>query len=70
MKNGDCYIGNFKNGLINGNGIFKKSNGEMYDGGFFNGKKNGFGKFFDKNGNLIHSGYWNMDMFVGDKIVD
>ncbi len=70
LKNGDCYIGNFKNGLINGNGIFKKSNGEMYDGGFFNGKKNGFGKFFDKNGNLIHSGYWNMDMFVGDKIVD
>ncbi len=39
MKNGDCYIGNFKNGLINGNGIFKSNNGELYNGCFLNGKK-------------------------------
>ena len=31
-------VGNFKNGLINGNGIFKNNNGEMYNCRFFNGK--------------------------------
>ena len=65
MNNG----GNFINGLINGNRIFKNNNGEMYNERFFNGKKHGFGKFFDKNGNLLYSWYWNMDKFVGDKIV-
>ena len=70
MKNGDCYIGIFKNGLINGRGIFKNNKGEKFNGFFSNGKKHGMGKLYDKDGNLIASGYWNMDKFVGKKIVN
>lgn len=67
MKNGDSYIGNFKNGLINGKGVYKNYKGDKYTGYFFNGKKHGFGKLVDKNGNLIVSGYWNMDKFIEKK---
>ena len=38
--------GNFINGLINGNRIFKNNNIEMYNGRFFNGKKTWFWKVF------------------------
>ena len=39
MKNGDCYIGIFKNGLINGRGIFKNIKGEKFNGFFWGGKE-------------------------------
>jgi hypothetical protein len=67
MKNGDCYNGIFKNGLICGKGVLKTGKGEKYCGYFNNGKKHGIGKLFDKDGNLICSGYWNNDNFVGKK---
>ena len=65
MKNGDKYIGTFKNGFIYGRGICENNKGEKYSGFFSNGKKNGMGKITDVNGNIIASGYWNNDVFIG-----
>ena len=65
MKNGDKYIGTFKNGFIYGRGICENNKGEKYSGFFSKGKKHGMGKLFDSKGNIIASGYWNMDKYIG-----
>ena len=70
MNNGDVFIGNFKNGLINGKGVFKNEKGDKYIGSFLNGKKHGMGKLVDVNGNEIANGFWNLDNFVGKKNVN
>ena len=64
-KNGDIYIGDFKNGLINGKGKYINSLGEQYIGGFLWGKKHGIGKFYNKDGKLIQFGNWKNDKFFG-----
>ena len=45
LNNGETIIGNFIDGIINGNGIQYFSNGDIYEGNFINGKLNGFGKY-------------------------
>ena len=68
-KNGDVYLGIFKNGLINGKGILKYQNGEKYVGFFLNGKKNGIGKIYDINGKVYKCGYWKKDKYIGNKYI-
>ena len=50
-KNGNYYIGQFKNDKFNGKGILYNKNGNIiYEGDFINGKIEGNGKHFYKNG--------------------
>ena len=46
------YIGQFKNDMPNGKGIYYDKNGNIrYEGDFVNGKREGFGKIIDEDGN-------------------
>jgi hypothetical protein len=38
LNNGETIIGNFIDGIINGNGIKYFSNKDIYEGNFINGK--------------------------------
>ena len=50
-ENGTYYIGEFKDGLINGKGIrYRKSGNILYDGEFVNDKFEGNGKYIWKDG--------------------
>ena len=70
MQNGDKYIGNFNNGLINGEGTFiNNNNGEKYVGNFESNKKSGYGKLFDKNGNLIKEGIWENGLYINSEYI-
>ena len=51
-KDGTEYIGSFKEGIIDGYGIFKWKNGDKYEGEVKNGKIHGIGKFTYKNGKI------------------
>ena len=55
-SNGRVYIGDFKNGLRDGNGI-NEINGHRYEGDWKEGKLNGQGKMTYKNGR-IYEGEW------------
>jgi hypothetical protein len=46
------YIGEFKNDLIEGKGIYKHSNGDVYEGDFKNDNKEGKGKYKLENGDV------------------
>lgn len=52
------YVGNFKNGLLEGKGILISSNKTIYYGEFFNGKFHGNGNIYSKNGEIITKGKW------------
>lgn len=56
----DTYIGNFKNGLPEGEGKYIYANGNTYTGTFHNGLKDGKGIFrFLEDGTLfVQEGYW------------
>ena len=44
--NGNTYEGDWRDGLMHGNGIFRwKNTGAEYDGGYEKGKKHGMGNF-------------------------
>lgn len=45
-------MGNFRNGKMEGKGIFKFKNGNIYDGEYRNNKKHGFGKYM-KDGKVF-----------------
>jgi len=49
-KNGDKYVGEFKNNNLNGYGKLTKKNGEIFDGYFENGEFNGEGSVTLING--------------------
>ncbi|MGH1338911.1 MAG: caspase family protein [Aureispira sp.] len=44
-KNGDKYIGEFKNSVPHGRGAYYGKNGSVYKGPFVNGKRQGYGTF-------------------------
>ena len=46
----DRYIGEYKDGQMNGNGTLEFSNGNKYDGEFKYGNFNGIGKYYFSNG--------------------
>ena len=43
FNNGDICLGNWKNDLLHGQGIYIFKNGCRYEGEFSNGSRNGFG---------------------------
>jgi hypothetical protein len=57
FKNGDKYVGEFRNDLFNGNGVFIWNDGARYDGQWKNGLKNGEGDYILKNGEVL-KGIW------------
>ena len=50
---GTKYIGDWKDGICEGYGIYYMNNGERYEGHFSNNKYNGYGKYFYNNGNFL-----------------
>ena len=50
LKNGDRYEGEWKNGKIEGKGIYCRNNGDRYEGDFKNGKREGKGILYLNNG--------------------
>ena len=48
-----CVLGEFKEGLMHGRGIFKYTNGDVYEGEFLSDVRHGSGVHKDKFGNQI-----------------
>ncbi|QED23698.1 MORN repeat-containing protein [Candidatus Deianiraea vastatrix] len=57
FPDGGCYIGEIKNGKMEGNGEYKWPNGESYKGNFKNGKMDEYGEYEFPNGE-IYKGSW------------
>lgn len=64
FKDGNKYIGFFRNGLPHGRGTVFYSNGERYEGEMANAKFNGYGTLFMKDGSQA-SGYWKDGVYTG-----
>jgi hypothetical protein len=58
-KTNNLYEGEFKDGLMTGNCIFKWANGDRYEGNVIDGIFEGKGKYFWKNGNEYEGNYEN-----------
>ena len=56
LNNGEIIMGNFIDGIINGNGKQYFPNGDIYEGNFLNGKFNGLGIYI----------YNNKDKYIGN----
>ena len=67
-KNGDIYIGDWKDDKFHGKGYYLFLNGERYEGYLENGFKCGQGKYFYSNGN-IHYGQWSKDKKEGEGVL-
>ena len=63
----DQYLGEFKNGLPDGKGIYRWENGNFYEGGWIKGKKAGEGGMaYKRNGQVdsIVTGFWQNDVYL------
>lgn len=58
-KNGDKYIGEFKNAVPHGRGAYYGKNGSVYKGPFVNGKRQGYGTFIWATGEKYIGEYKN-----------
>lgn len=57
--NGDIeYRGEYKNGLMNGFGVYHYSNGDVYAGNFLDNRRNGQGTYFYKESGQKFVGEW------------
>lgn len=64
----DTYAGIFKDGLPNGQGIYKWENGNIYSGVWAGGKRDGEGTMTFKRAGKADSlvtGFWKKDKYVG-----
>ena len=52
-ENGEKYVGDLKNGLKNGKGIYLYANGNRYEGDWKDDKREGRGKFIFVNGDIF-----------------
>merc|ERR1711979_178204 len=50
FKNGDKYVGNWKNGEMSGYGVYTWANGDRYEGQYKNGRRHGQGTGYFANG--------------------
>jgi hypothetical protein len=58
-KNGDRYVGEFKESNHDGDGtLFNASNGERYTGKFVKGQPHGTGTLYDKENQIVFTGEW------------
>ncbi len=67
-KDGSRYVGQWKNGQMDGLGRYMYPDGTVYDGGWKNGKMNGQGTWVDPDG-LKYEGGWKDDMMNGQGIL-
>jgi len=63
--NGDVYIGEFFEGLMQGKGKYTWANGNVYEGDFINEEMHGNGKITAKNGDIIQEGKFEYGLFIG-----
>jgi hypothetical protein len=64
----DQYVGEFKDGLPHGKGIYRWKNGNLYEGAWLNGKRDGDGGMaYKRDGKTdsVITGFWKKDMYVG-----
>ena len=64
-SNGEEYVGEFKDGLPNGQGTYTYANGDKYIGEFKDGIRNGQGTLTLSSGRILE-GQWN-GKYVGKK---
>jgi len=64
FKEGDRYVGSFRNGLPHGTGTVFYKNGERYEGQMAYAKFNGYGTLFMKDGTEV-SGIWKDGVYQG-----
>ncbi|MCB0598157.1 MAG: caspase family protein [Lewinellaceae bacterium] len=64
FKDGNKYIGFFRNGLPHGRGTVFYTNGERYEGEMGNAQFNGYGTLFMKDGSAV-SGHWKDGAYAG-----
>jgi len=62
-KNGEAYVGSFKNGVPHGKGTYTYSDGATYVGEFINGKESGKGIF----NCWVHGATYKGDFYNGKK---
>ena len=62
------YIGEWKNGKLNGNGIYYLKNGERFEGNFIDDKYNGYGKYYYNDGEFLE-GIFKNDLPSGSCIL-
>jgi hypothetical protein len=64
----DQYLGEFKDGVPHGKGIYRWKNGNFYDGEWANGRKDGNGGMaYKREGKTdsVVTGYWRKDVYMG-----
>ena len=61
---GAHYIGDWRNNLAEGEGVFNHANGDVYTGEFYQDRANGFGVYVHSNGQK-YEGFWKSDMQDG-----
>ena len=54
----DVYVGEFKNGSMNGRGTYYWGNGNTFQGEWVNDKRNGYGIMTYKTSGYIYNGLW------------
>ena len=64
VGNGNKYVGEFKNDMLNGKGTYTTASGTKYVGEFKDGKYNGQGTLYSSNGSVINQGIWADGNFV------
>jgi len=63
----DKYVGNFKSGVPNGNGLYTWKNGDWYDGNWEKGVRSGSGTmhYAEKQPSDSLAGFWKKDKYIG-----
>jgi len=64
----DQYLGEFKDGVPHGKGIYRWKNGNFYDGEWANGRKDGNGGMaYKREGKTdsVVTGFWRKDVYMG-----
>ena len=59
FKNGDVYVGEYRDNQKNGKGVYTRCDGESYNGHFRDGKKHGNGISIYKDGSYYNGKYRN-----------
>ena len=60
---GDIYVGELRNGELNGQGTYTNANGDVYVGEFRDDQRNGQGAYTFADGR-VDNGIWNNGEFV------
>lgn len=63
FNNDDLYVGEWKDGVVNGQGIYVWGDGDIYAGNWKDGKKSGYGVYIWSDG-TVYKGQWSNDKQV------